>query len=185
MVGGSTLMNLIELKRQIPEIFDRVKGDVEKIKGKHQSGYRLGLVSMGTEYNRFVGIILWDKVAGGIEITILINLDPINDSLLEKQSDKIVWAYVYHILLYGYLRSLVIYDGHSWFKIYDDPQCVEATLEISKKIFKDPKHPAVVLAIRGTEISYFAYPSSRSILEKEWQIEWIEKFDKKALNYFM
>ncbi|NVM29590.1 MAG: hypothetical protein HWN65_12180 [Candidatus Helarchaeota archaeon] len=178
-------MNLEELKKEIPEIFEQVKNDVEEVISRHQSGYRLGLVSMGTEYKKYVGIILRDRRAGGIDITILINLDPINSYLLEKQPNKIVRAYTYHILLYGYLSSLVSYDGHICINIYDEPQCKKVTLEISKKIFKDPRHPAVILATKGTGASYFAYLPSSSVLKKGWHIEWIENFDKSSLNYFM
>jgi len=178
-------MNLKELKKIIPEIFEQVKSDVEKAISKHQSGYRLGLVSMGAGYKKFMGIILWDRIAGGIMTTFLINIDPLNSYLLEKKSDKIVWAYTYHILLHGYLASIVFYDGNSWFHIYDERECKKLTLEISKNIFKDTQHPAVILATKGINATYFAYPSSSSVLEKGWHIEWIENFEKSSFNYFM
>ncbi|HUY00769.1 MAG TPA: hypothetical protein VMV49_14505 [Candidatus Deferrimicrobium sp.] len=165
-------MILKDLKKDITEIFEQVKRDTEKIIKKHRAGYRLGFVSMGIEYNKFVGIILHDKTVGGI--TILINIDPLN-ILLEKQSSEIIRAYTYHILLYGYISTLGFYDAE---------QCKRLTLEISKNIFKDPQHPAVVLATRGADAAYFANLSSNADLKTEWQIDWIDNFDKSSLSYY-
>lgn len=40
-------MNLQNLKKEIPNIFERVKKDVRQVYGRHRAGINLGLVEMG------------------------------------------------------------------------------------------------------------------------------------------
>ncbi len=40
-------MNLIDLKNEIPDIFEKVKEDVRKITGRHRAGLSLKLAEMG------------------------------------------------------------------------------------------------------------------------------------------
>ena len=48
-------MNLQDLKKQMPEIFERVKKDVKKVYGRHRAGLSLGLVEMGMYRGGFIG----------------------------------------------------------------------------------------------------------------------------------
>ncbi|GAH52249.1 unnamed protein product, partial [marine sediment metagenome] len=127
-------MNLSELKKEMPEIFESVKKDVRKILGRHRAGLSLGLVEMGMFRGGFIGGMHFHP---GTEI--VMNKSPLK-IILDSQPYEIVWAYTYHILLHEYIHSLGIID--EW-------QCRAITLNISEEIFKEADHPAIILAKNG------------------------------------
>jgi len=127
-------INLEELKKEIPEIFAKVKKDVMRVIGKQKAGLRLGLVEMGMNRDGFVGGMHFHP---GTEI--IINKTPLK-VILKSQPYEIVWAYTYHILLGLYIHSL---------GILNEQQRREMTLKITEKVFKEENHPAVILASNG------------------------------------
>ncbi|MFW9972755.1 MAG: hypothetical protein ACFFDF_21395, partial [Candidatus Odinarchaeota archaeon] len=48
-------MDLQELKKEIPGIFEQVKSDVWQVYGRHRAGLSLGLVEMGMYRGGFIG----------------------------------------------------------------------------------------------------------------------------------
>ena len=48
-------MNLQELKKEMPVIFDQVKKNVRKVYGRHRAGLNLGLIEMGMYRGGFIG----------------------------------------------------------------------------------------------------------------------------------
>ena len=164
-------MNLEDVRKLIPSIFEKVKRDVEKEIGRHRAGLSLSLPEWGMYNGNFVGGMF---ISGGTMI--FMNLAPIK-IMLEEHSDEIVWAYIYHILLHEYLHSL---------GFLNERQCRAITLEISKKVFEDPKHPAIILANKG--IGSF-FPNLRLIyepLDVNWQqnLKGIEDFDRGSHQSF-
>ena len=166
-------MNLQELRKQMPDIFERVKHDVEKEIGRHRAGLSLGLVSMGMFQGGFIGGMFF---SGGTMI--LMNVTPLH-IILGEQPDEIVIAYVYHILLHEYIHSL---------GFLNERQCRQIVLEISKNVHKDPKHPAVVLATKGIG-AYFPnlhliYAPPDFNPQKGLKIDRVKEFDKDSFRYF-
>jgi len=127
-------MNLTDIRNQMPDIFEKIKRDVEKETGRHRAGLTLGLAEMGMFQGGFIGGMFF---SGGTMI--LMNITPLK-MILEQQPDEIVWAYTYHILLHEYIHSL---------GFLNEKQCQALTLEISKNVFKEANHPAIVLATKG------------------------------------
>ncbi|NVM53796.1 MAG: hypothetical protein HWN66_08855 [Candidatus Helarchaeota archaeon] len=157
----------------MPDIFERVKRDIEKEIGRHRAGLSLGLVSMGMYHGSFIGGMFF---SGGTMI--LMNVDPLH-VILDEQPDEVVIAYVYHILLHEYLHSL---------GFLNERQCRVITLEVSKNVFQDPKHPIVILATKGIG-AYFSnlpliYAPPNYDPQKGWQIDRVKEFDKESFRYF-
>lgn len=162
-----------DLKRQMPDIFDRVKRDVETVIGRHRAGLSLGLVSMGMFHGNFIGGMFF---SGGTMI--IMNTDPLH-VLLETQPDAVILAYVYHILLHEYIHSL---------GFLNERQCRQITHQITKEVFKDSKHPAVVLAFKGIG-AYFPdlrliYAPQNYGFQGQWQIDRVREFDRESFRYF-
>ena len=86
-------MNLQELKKEMPVIFDQVKKNVRKVYGRHRAGLNLGLIEMGMYRGGFIGGM---HVHPGTDI--VMNKTPLI-IILREQPDEIVWAYTYHITL--------------------------------------------------------------------------------------
>ena len=98
--------------------------------------------------------------------------------ILKAQTDEIVWAYAYNILLNLYLKSLGLIDEYV---------CREATLKVSKEIYKEPDHPAILMATNGIEafvpnlkITYI--PPDRK--PDGMPIEYIKGFDDEYQDYY-
>jgi len=166
-------MNLQDLKRQMPDIFERVKRDVETVIGRHRAGLSLGLVSMGMFYGNFIGGMFF---SGGTMI--IMNTDPLH-VLLETQPDEVILAYVYHILLHEYIHSL---------GFLNERQCRQITHQITKEVFKGSKHPAVVLAFKGIG-AYFPdlhliYAPQNYGFQGQWQVDRVKEFDRESFRYF-
>ncbi|MFX1587492.1 MAG: hypothetical protein ACFFC1_04990, partial [Promethearchaeota archaeon] len=118
-------MEIQEFKKQMPEIFEKVKTDVRKILKLHRAGLSLGLVEMGIYRGGFIGGMHFYP---GTEI--VMNKSPLK-IILESQPYEIIWAYTYHILLHEYIHSLGILDEY---------QCREITLKVTEDIFKEADH---------------------------------------------
>ena len=95
-------MDLKELKKIMPEIFEKVKKDVKGVYGRHRAGLSLGLVEMGMYRGGFIGGMHFYP---GTDI--VMNKTPLK-IILNEQPFEIVWAYIYHILLHEYVHSLGI-----------------------------------------------------------------------------
>ncbi|TFG07739.1 MAG: hypothetical protein EU539_04185 [Promethearchaeota archaeon] len=98
--------------------------------------------------------------------------------ILETQPYEVVWAYTYHILLHEYIHSL---------GIWDEQQCRIITSKITKEIFKEADHPAMIFAEEGIA-AYF--PDMKIIYKPPerrpdgLKIEYIYGFDKESYSYY-
>ena len=165
-------LNISELKREMPEIFEKVKEDVRTTLGRHRAGLSLGLADMGMFRGGFIGGM---HFAPGTEI--IMNKSPLT-KILREQPYEIVWAYTYHILLHEYVHSL---------GVLDEQQCRTITLKISELIFKDADHPAIVLAKNGIGTYFPDLPLIYAPLEYQpdsISIEYINGFDKESYSYY-
>ena len=93
-------MKFKDLKKEIPQIFEKVRKDVRETYRRHRAGLSLGLVEMGIMKGGFIGAM---HFAPGTDI--VMNTTPLK-LILKSQPDNIVRAYVYHILLHEYIHSL-------------------------------------------------------------------------------
>jgi hypothetical protein len=165
-------MDLQELKKELPEIFKQVKKDVRKVLNRHRAGLSLGLAEMGMFQGGFIGGM---HFAPGTDI--VMNKSPLI-IILSSQPYEIVWGYVYHILLHEYIHSL---------GIIDERQCREITLKVSKEIFKEADHPAIVLAEKG--IGIYIPNLKITYIPPEMQpegmpIEYVYNFDQESQTYY-
>ncbi|NVM45208.1 MAG: hypothetical protein HWN79_09850 [Candidatus Lokiarchaeota archaeon] len=174
-------MNLEELKQKMPEIFETVKKDAKKVlsrvenfsgRGVHRAGLTLGLVDMGMGQGGFIGGMHFHP---GTDI--VINKSPLR-IILKSQPYEIVWAYTYHILLHEYIHSLGVID--EW-------RCRLDTLKVSKEIFKNADHPAIILAENG--IGYYIPNLKVTYIPPDRRpdgiiIEYITGFDEESQTYF-
>ncbi|MFX0021863.1 MAG: hypothetical protein ACFE9S_06020 [Candidatus Hermodarchaeota archaeon] len=165
-------MNLQDLKKQMPSIFERVKKDVKKVYGRHRAGLSLGLVEMGMFEGGFIGGMHFSP---GTDI--VMNKTPL-EIILREQPYEIVWAYTYHILLHEYIHSL---------GILNEQKCRIITLRISEKIFKETDHPAVILAKNGIgtffpDLHLIYAPPDFSL--DGIPIEYIFNFDQESYDYY-
>jgi hypothetical protein len=166
-------MNLQEIRTQMPDIFEKVKADVNKETRRHRAGLSLGLIEMGILPEGFIGGMFF---SGGTMI--LMNVTPLR-VIINQQPNEIVWAYVYHILLHEYLHSL---------GFLNEDQCRDLTLQISKNVFQDPTHPVVVLAEKGLG-AYFPdlpliYAPPNFDPSVGGRIERVHGFDRDSFRYF-
>lgn len=165
-------MDFQKLQKQMPDIFERVKNDVRKAIGHHRAGLSLGLVDMGMYKGNFIGGMFFP---GGTMI--LMNRTPLK-IIIAEQSDKIILAYTYHILLHEYIHSL---------GVFDEQACRTITRDITENTFKDSSHPAVVLARRGLGVYFpnlhliYAPPD---IDPSGMEIEYVKGFDRESQTYF-
>ena len=165
-------MNLEELKREMPDIFEKVQGDVKQTLGRHRVGLSLGLAEMGMYRGGFIGGM---HFAPGTDI--VMNKTPLR-KIIKEQSYDIIFAYTYHILLHEYVHSL---------GVLNEQQCREITLRISEEIFQDADHPAIILAKNGIGAYFpdlnliYAPPEYRP---DGISIEYIHGFDKESYSYY-
>jgi hypothetical protein len=169
---GVIIIELDDLKKKMPRIFERVKRDVRKITGKKRAGLTLGLVEMGMYQGGFIGGMHFSP---GTDI--VMNKTPLK-ILLEQQPYEIIWAYTYHILLHEYIHSL---------GALNELECRAITLRISEAIFQEADHPAIILAKQGIG-AYF--PNIQLIyappdLKPDGiPIEYINDFDSGSYDYY-
>lgn len=165
-------INLKELKKEMPDIFEKVRADVRQILGRHRSGLSLGLAEMGMYRGGFIGGLHFPP---GTDI--IMNKTPLK-IILEKQPYEIVWAYTYHILLHEYIHSL---------GVWNEQQCRIITLKISGEIFANNNHPAIILAKKGIGAYFpdlnliYAPPEYRP---DGISIEYVHGFDKESYSYY-
>jgi len=165
-------MNLQELKKEMPVIFNQVKKNVRKVYGRHRAGLNLGLIEMGMYRGGFIGGM---HVHPGTDI--VMNKTPLK-IILREQPDEIVWAYTYHILLHEYIHSL---------GVLDEQQCRLITLRISEKIFKDVDHPTIILAKNGIGTYFPNLPliyAPQDLRPDGKSIEYIYNFDHESYDYY-
>jgi hypothetical protein len=164
-------MDFQNLKKEMPEIFERVKADVRKVMGRQRAGLSLGLIEMGMDKRGFIGGM---HLYPGTEI--LMNKTPLK-IILKEQPYEIVWAYTYHILLHEYIHSL---------GILDEQQCRVLTLKITEEIFKEADHPTIKLAKYGIGAFFPNLPLiyAPQDLQYDGGIERIYGFDKQSYSYY-
>ncbi len=165
-------MDLNNFKNELPIIFEKVKSDVEKVYKKHRAGLSLGLAEMGMFKGGFVGGMHFYP---GTEI--IMNKTPLR-MILEEQPYEISWAYAYHILLHEYIHSL---------GIIDENQCRLITKDLSKKIFKENNHPAVIFADRGIGAFFSNFKliyNPPGMKPEGIYIEYIKGFDENSYSYY-
>jgi hypothetical protein len=165
-------MDLHDLKKLMPEIFEKVKKDVKKVANRHRAGLSLGLAEMGMFQQGFIGGMHFHP---GTEI--VMNKTPLK-LILESQPPEIVWAYTYHILLHEYIHSLGEIDEY---------RCREITLKVTEEIFKEMDHPAVILAKEGIgaylpDLKMVYIPPEQK--PDGMTIEYVRDFDRESQNYF-
>ncbi len=165
-------MDLEDLKKSIPQIFERVRKDVRGTIGRYRAGLSLGLVEMGISRAGFIGGMHFPP---GTDI--VMNKTPLK-ILLNQASQEIVRGYVYHILLHEYIHSL---------GIWDEQECRTITLRISEEIFENSDHPALILAKKGIG-AYFPDlhlihlpPDHRP---EKMHVEYIRGFDEPSYEYY-
>jgi len=165
-------MNFDDLKKNIPEIFEKVREDVKKTLGRHRAGLSLGLAEMGMYKGGFIGGMHFPP---GTDI--VMNKTPLK-KIIKEQPDGIIWAYTYHILLHEYVHSL---------GVWNEQQCRALTQKISEEIFANNDHPAIILAKRGIGVYFpdlnviYAPPEYRP---DGISIEYIYGFDKESYSYY-
>ncbi|MHA1724943.1 MAG: hypothetical protein ACTSYC_04235 [Promethearchaeota archaeon] len=165
-------MDYSELKKEIPEIFEKVKKDVKKAQNLHRAGISLDIVEMGMSRQGFIGGIHFSP---GTDI--VMNKTPLK-ILLTTQPDKIMRAYVYHILLHEYLFSL---------GILDERMCRELTLKITEQAYPQKDHPARIIAKKGiaafipNQHLIYAHPALKP---DGISIEQIDGFDSESYSYY-
>ena len=165
-------MELKELKRLMPKIFEAVKNDVKRVYGRHRAGLSLGLVEMGIHGGGFIGGMHFHPGHN-----IVMNKTPLK-IILDSQPYEIVWSYTCHILLHEYIHSL---------GFINEQQCRSITLKVSEQVFSDVKHPAIVLAKNGIgtyipNLKLIYLPPERR--PEGLEIEYVHGFDKESQTYF-
>jgi hypothetical protein len=165
-------MNFDDLKKSMPEIFEKVREDVKKILGRHRAGLSLGLAEMGMYKGGFIGGMHFPP---GTDI--VMNKTPLR-KIIKEQPEGIIWAYTYHILLHEYVHSL---------GVWNEQQCRAVTLKISEEIFANNDHPAIILAKKGIGTYFpdlnliYAPPEYRP---DGISIEYVSGFDKESYSYY-
>ena len=165
-------MNFDDLKKNMPEIFEKVREDVKKTLGRHRAGLSLGLAEMGMYKGGFIGGMHFPP---GTDI--VMNKTPLR-KIIKEQPDGIIWAYTYHILLHEYVHSL---------GVWNEQQCRALTQKISEEIFSNNDHPAIILAKKGIGTYFpdlniiYAPPEYRP---DGISIEYIYGFDKESYSYY-
>ncbi|MHA1299339.1 MAG: hypothetical protein ACTSO9_07890 [Candidatus Helarchaeota archaeon] len=166
-------MNIEELKKNIPDIFEKVKRDVDRVINRHRAGLSLGLIEMGISRRGFIGGMFF---SGG---TMILMNSSVLRLLISKNeiSDEILLAYVYHILLHEYIHSL----GY-----LNERECREITYYITKEIIHDEEHPAYIMATRGISVFFpeIKYAPVGYKIPKNLQIERVDNFDKGSTTYY-
>ncbi len=166
-------MRLEELREKLPEIFEQVKKDVWKVIKRRRAGLSLGLAELGLFRGGFIGGMYF---AGGTMI--IMNTTPLR-LILENYSDEIVLAYTYHILLHEYIHSL----GH-----LDESHTRILTIQITREVFKDPKHPARIIAEEGLTAFFPKLPliyAPADYQPTNIRIDIVKEFDKGSKTYYI
>lgn len=171
-------MDIDDLKRRIPALFEQVKRDVRKVLGRQRAGLSLGFVDMGISTQGFVGGMYF---SGGT--TILMNVRALQVLIDEVMTDPtkpedIVIHYVYHVLMHEYIHALGFLDERA---------CRDATLHVTAKLFPG-EHPVHVMAARGIGAYFpraiYAPASAATSLPAPGTVELVRGFDRGSTTYF-
>lgn len=172
-------MNLKELKKKIPDIFERVKRDVKKVLNRRRAGLNLAFVNMGMSSRGFIGGMFF---SGG---TMIIMNNKALEVLLREikkdpdQQEDIALDYVYHVLMHEYLHSLGFLDEKS---------CRDITLFVTKKLGYPKNHPVRQMAEKGIGVYFpnMVYaPEHYNFKPNPAHLELIPGFDKSNTIYYM
>lgn len=166
-------MQMDQLRKKLPDIFEQVKKDVWQEMRQRRAGLVLGLVDMGMFRGGFIGGMFF---AGGTMI--LMNTTPLR-IILENYPDEVVLAYSYHILLHEYIHSL----GYM-----SEVQTRALSLQISRKTYKDPENPAVIIAERGIGAYFPNIPLIYAPDEYQpsgLRIDVVKEFDRGSKTYYI
>ena len=141
-------------------------------RGVRRAGLSLGLADLGMYGGGFIGGMHFHP---GNEI--VMNKSPLR-KIIKSQPYDIVWAYTYHILLHEYIHSL---------GVINERQCKLDTLKVSKKIFKEPDHPAIIMARNG--IGYFIPDLNVTYIPPDRRpdgmpVEIVPGFDSESQSYY-
>jgi len=167
------VMEFQELIKQIPDIFEEVKRDVENVIHRHRAGLTLGLAEMGYSNNGFIGGMYF---SGGTMI--LLNITALRILHAEQShSEDILIAYLYHVLLHEYVHSL---------GFLNERICQQVTLHITKKRYKSEDHPAFIMASQGINVFFhgFRHVSANFHIKPSMRIQMVRDFDKSSITYF-
>ncbi|MEM2906582.1 MAG: hypothetical protein QW739_00675 [Candidatus Odinarchaeota archaeon] len=166
-------MLLEELRTKLPEIFEQVKKDVWKTIKRRRAGLSLGLTEMGLFRGGFIGGMYF---SGGTMI--LMNTTPLR-IILENYPEEIVLAYTYHILLHEYIHSL----GY-----LEEAQTRAITIQITREIYTDRKHPARIIAEEGISAFFPSIPliyAPSNYEPANLHIDIVKEFDKGSKTYYI
>lgn len=162
-------MEIQEFKKEMPEIFEKVKKDVRRVLKRHRAGLDLYLVKKGMFKGGFIGG--WHYYPGH---KIFMNISPLK-IIIESQPYEIVWAYTYHILLHEYIHSLGEINEY---------QCRELTLKVTEEVFKEADHPAIILAKNGIGAFFPFIEYGHTETLPEGIFEYVRGFDRESQDYF-
>ncbi|WEU40975.1 MAG: hypothetical protein OdinLCB4_003460 [Candidatus Odinarchaeum yellowstonii] len=166
-------MRLEELRKKLPEIFEQVKKDVWRVLKRRRAGLSLGLAEIGLFRGGFIGGLYF---SGGTMI--IMNTTPLR-LILENYPEDVALAYVYHILLHEYIHSL----GY-----LDEAQTRILTIQVTKEVFKDAKHPARIISEEGLTAFFPRLPLIYAPADYQpigVRIDLVKEFDRGSKTYFI
>ncbi len=171
-------MDLENLKKKIPDMFEQIKRDVYKVLRKRRAGLNLGFVDMGMSPQGFIGGMFF---SGGTMI--LMNTRALGVLIEEVKSNRlknpeIAEGYVYHVIMHEYVHSL----GY-----LDEQECREVTAYITHQLFPH-NHPIAIMADRGIGVYFpqFIYAPGNYAYRPpdDASIELVKGFDRSSTMYF-
>ncbi|MEX2684517.1 MAG: hypothetical protein Q6373_023305 [Candidatus Sigynarchaeota archaeon] len=169
-------MDIDQLKKKIPDMFERIKRDVQKVLKQRRAGLNLGFVDMGMSPQGFIGGMFF---SGGTMI--LMNTRALQVLLEETKNHdipEIAEYYVYHVLMHEYIHSLGYLDEH---------ECREVTAYITHELYPHD-HPIAIMADRGIGVYFprFVYAPENFAFKPphDTSIELVKGFDRSSTTYF-
>ncbi|MBD3227857.1 MAG: hypothetical protein GF329_06685 [Candidatus Lokiarchaeota archaeon] len=165
-------MQIVAMKKLIPEIFEDIKRRVYDTIGRRRAGLMLGLTELGMIRGIYIGAyhILSSNY-------IILNKTPLH--LLKDKSKELVYAYLYHLLLHEYVHTL---------GCADERICRQLTYEISLENFGDD-NLITYLAGGGMkklfpEIIHAPMDFGSNVNKMDKKIELVRGFDRSSCNYY-
>jgi predicted Zn-dependent protease with MMP-like domain len=162
-------MNVNQMKKMIPDIFEDIKKRVYDTIGRKRAGLMLGLSEIGIYRGFYIGAyhILTSNY-------IVLNKTPLH--VLKDKSEDLVYAYIYHLLLHEYIHTL---------GVADELICRQLTYEISNENFG--KDSMITFLAGGgfkklfPEIIHAPIDFGAKI---DKRIELVRGFDRSSCNYY-
>ena len=162
-------MELPEMKKLMPDIFEEVKKLVYSSIGRKRAGLMLGLSELGIHNGFYIGAyhILTSNY-------IIMNKTPLY--LLKNKPPDTIHGYIFHLLLHEYIHTIGVVDERA---------CRQLTYELSKKQFGD-NHIITFLAAGGMEQLFpeIIHAPTDFRNPTEPKIELVYGFDRSSANYF-